>query len=160
MKSTHSAAYQCLLGRLRQARRDACLTQAEVGRRLGVRQSFVSKVENGERGSIPSRWHSSPPSTASLWRGSSPELKAISPTVRACQRAGPPARHPQAHQLPPAAPAVKLAQEVGKGGSARRPRIMELQARRLATPSARVRLRACHRAGPAAGASQVDITAL
>jgi transcriptional regulator with XRE-family HTH domain len=49
MKSTHSAAYQCLLGRLRQARRDACLTQAEVGRRLGVRQPFVSKVESGER---------------------------------------------------------------------------------------------------------------
>jgi transcriptional regulator with XRE-family HTH domain len=49
MKSTHSAAYQCLLGRLWQARRDACLTQAEVGRRLGVRQPFVSKVESGER---------------------------------------------------------------------------------------------------------------
>jgi transcriptional regulator with XRE-family HTH domain len=36
-------------GRLRQARRDACLTQAEVGRQIGARQSFVSKVESGER---------------------------------------------------------------------------------------------------------------
>jgi transcriptional regulator with XRE-family HTH domain len=49
VRSTHSAPYQRLLGRLRQARRDACLTQAEVGRRLGVRQAFVSKVESGER---------------------------------------------------------------------------------------------------------------
>jgi transcriptional regulator with XRE-family HTH domain len=38
-----------MLARLRQARRDAGLTQAEVGRRLGLRQSFVSKVESGER---------------------------------------------------------------------------------------------------------------
>lgn len=49
MRSTHSAAYQCLLGRLRQARLDACLTQAEVGRRIGLRPAFVSKVESGER---------------------------------------------------------------------------------------------------------------
>jgi transcriptional regulator with XRE-family HTH domain len=49
VRSTRSAPYQCLLGRLRQARQDARLTQAEVGRRLGVRQAFVSKVENGER---------------------------------------------------------------------------------------------------------------
>jgi transcriptional regulator with XRE-family HTH domain len=38
-----------MLARLRQARRDAGLTQAEVGRRLGLRQAFVSKVESGER---------------------------------------------------------------------------------------------------------------
>jgi transcriptional regulator with XRE-family HTH domain len=49
VKSTRSAPYQRLLGRLRQARQNACLTQAEVGRRLGVRQAFVSKVESGER---------------------------------------------------------------------------------------------------------------
>jgi transcriptional regulator with XRE-family HTH domain len=49
VKATHSAPYQRLLGRLRQARREACLTQAEVGRRVGVRQAFVSKVESGER---------------------------------------------------------------------------------------------------------------
>jgi transcriptional regulator with XRE-family HTH domain len=49
VKSTHSAAYQRLPERLRQARRDAGLTQAEVGRQIGARQSFVSKVESGER---------------------------------------------------------------------------------------------------------------
>ena len=49
MRSTHSAPYQRLLGRLRQARQDACLTQAEVGRRIGARQAWVSKVESGER---------------------------------------------------------------------------------------------------------------
>jgi transcriptional regulator with XRE-family HTH domain len=38
-----------MLGRLREARREACLTQAEVGRCLGVRQAFVSKLESGER---------------------------------------------------------------------------------------------------------------
>jgi transcriptional regulator with XRE-family HTH domain len=42
-------AYQRFLGRLRQARQDASLTQAEVGRQIGARQSFVSKVESGER---------------------------------------------------------------------------------------------------------------
>jgi transcriptional regulator with XRE-family HTH domain len=49
VRSTHSAPYQRLLGRLRQARREAGLTQAEVGRRIGARQAFVSKVESGER---------------------------------------------------------------------------------------------------------------
>jgi transcriptional regulator with XRE-family HTH domain len=49
VKSTYSAGYQRFLERLRQARQEACLTQAEVGRRLGLRQSFVSKVESGER---------------------------------------------------------------------------------------------------------------
>jgi transcriptional regulator with XRE-family HTH domain len=38
-----------MLARLRQARQDAGLTQAEVGQRLGLRQAFVSKVESGER---------------------------------------------------------------------------------------------------------------
>jgi transcriptional regulator with XRE-family HTH domain len=38
-----------MLARLRQARHDAGLTQAEVGRRLGLRQAFVSKAESGER---------------------------------------------------------------------------------------------------------------
>jgi len=49
MRSTHTAAYQRFLERLRQARQDAGMTQAEVGRRLGVRQAWVSKVESGER---------------------------------------------------------------------------------------------------------------
>lgn len=32
-----------------QARKDAGITQAELGRRLGQRQTFVSKFELGER---------------------------------------------------------------------------------------------------------------
>jgi transcriptional regulator with XRE-family HTH domain len=49
VKSIYSAGYQRFLERLRQARRDAKLTQAQVGQRLRLRQGFVSKVENGER---------------------------------------------------------------------------------------------------------------
>jgi len=37
------------VGRLRQARTAAGLTQVEVARRLGKTQSFVSKCESGER---------------------------------------------------------------------------------------------------------------
>ena len=40
---------QVFLGRLRQARKDAGLTQVEVARRLGRTQSFVTKAERGER---------------------------------------------------------------------------------------------------------------
>jgi transcriptional regulator with XRE-family HTH domain len=38
-----------LLGVLREARSEAGLTQAELSRRLGCPQSFVSKYESGER---------------------------------------------------------------------------------------------------------------
>lgn len=41
--------YRIFLKRLKQARRDANLTQVEVSRRLGKPQSFVSKIESGER---------------------------------------------------------------------------------------------------------------
>jgi transcriptional regulator with XRE-family HTH domain len=41
--------YRSMLARLRQARHDAGLTQAEVGRRLGLRQNVVSRMESGER---------------------------------------------------------------------------------------------------------------
>jgi transcriptional regulator with XRE-family HTH domain len=41
--------YRFMLARLRQARREAGLTQAEVGRRLGLRQNVVSRMESGER---------------------------------------------------------------------------------------------------------------
>jgi len=41
--------YDAFLKRLRQARRDAGLTQEEVARRLGKPQSYVSKCESGER---------------------------------------------------------------------------------------------------------------
>jgi transcriptional regulator with XRE-family HTH domain len=41
--------YKRFLGRLRAARREAGLTQAQVARALGQTQSFVSKCESGER---------------------------------------------------------------------------------------------------------------
>ncbi len=44
-----SAAYRLFLTRLREARRAAGLTQAEVAARLRRPQSFVSKCESGER---------------------------------------------------------------------------------------------------------------
>jgi transcriptional regulator with XRE-family HTH domain len=49
MKSIYTPEYRFMLARLRQARRDAGLTQAEVGRRLGLRQNHVSRMETGER---------------------------------------------------------------------------------------------------------------
>lgn len=47
--SAHATAYRRFLLRLRQARGEAGLTQAEVARRFGKPQSFMSKVEAGER---------------------------------------------------------------------------------------------------------------
>ena len=47
--SAHSTAYRRFAHRLREARRLAGLTQADVAIRLKRRQSFVSKVEAGER---------------------------------------------------------------------------------------------------------------
>lgn len=44
-----SSDEQDFLRRLRQARKDAGLTQVEVARRLGRTQSFVTKAERGER---------------------------------------------------------------------------------------------------------------
>jgi transcriptional regulator with XRE-family HTH domain len=41
--------YAQFLGRLKQARVDAALTQVEVAKRLNRPQSFVSKIESGER---------------------------------------------------------------------------------------------------------------
>ena len=41
--------YRIFLQRLRTARTEAGLTQAEVARKLGRPQSFVSKCESGER---------------------------------------------------------------------------------------------------------------
>jgi transcriptional regulator with XRE-family HTH domain len=48
-KSLHSKAYHLFLRHLRDARKRAGLTQVELARRLGETQSFVSKVERGER---------------------------------------------------------------------------------------------------------------
>lgn len=49
MAATHRAEYKRFLVRLRAARGKAGLTQADVARRLGRPQSFVSKCESGER---------------------------------------------------------------------------------------------------------------
>ena len=43
------ANYKRMLERLRSARKEAGLTQAEVAKRLGKPQSYVSKCELGER---------------------------------------------------------------------------------------------------------------
>jgi len=47
--SPHSARYRQFLKRLREARLQAGLTQAEVAKALRRPQSFVSKCESGER---------------------------------------------------------------------------------------------------------------
>jgi transcriptional regulator with XRE-family HTH domain len=48
-KALHTSRYRNFLGRLRQARMDAALTQEEVARLLGRPQTWVSKCELGER---------------------------------------------------------------------------------------------------------------
>jgi transcriptional regulator with XRE-family HTH domain len=45
----YQTAYEDFLVRLRSARHDAGLTQEQVARQLGKPQSFVSKIESGER---------------------------------------------------------------------------------------------------------------
>jgi transcriptional regulator with XRE-family HTH domain len=49
MGSVYSEVYKVFLARLRAARKERNLTQADVARRLGRPQSFVSKCESGER---------------------------------------------------------------------------------------------------------------
>ncbi len=49
MRPLHSPRYRRFLGRLREAREHAGMTQAEVARGLRKPQSFVSKCESGER---------------------------------------------------------------------------------------------------------------
>lgn len=48
-KSIHTAEYAALLELLREARVHANLTQVELAERLGQSQSFVTKVETGDR---------------------------------------------------------------------------------------------------------------
>jgi transcriptional regulator with XRE-family HTH domain len=45
----HSDDYRTLVALLKQARKEAGLTQVQVAARLGVEQSLVSKVERRER---------------------------------------------------------------------------------------------------------------
>jgi len=47
--AVHTADYQYLLRRLREARRQAGLTQVQVAKALARPQSFVTKCELGER---------------------------------------------------------------------------------------------------------------
>ncbi len=49
MKSIYTQSYRLLLDRLTKARKDAGITQAELAALLGRPQSFVSKIESGER---------------------------------------------------------------------------------------------------------------
>lgn len=49
LASTQSNLYQRLLSALIEARKDAGLTQTDVARRIGQRQTFISKFEVGER---------------------------------------------------------------------------------------------------------------
>ena len=49
MVSVRDPDYQRMLSRLREAREAAKLTQAQVAEMLGKPQSYVSKVESGER---------------------------------------------------------------------------------------------------------------
>ncbi len=48
-KSIHSQEYRKVVENLKEARRESELKQTEVAEKLGVPQSFVSKVERGER---------------------------------------------------------------------------------------------------------------
>jgi transcriptional regulator with XRE-family HTH domain len=48
-KSIYSRDYSSFLKQLRKARIDSSLTQADLAKRLGQTQSFISKVERGER---------------------------------------------------------------------------------------------------------------
>lgn len=49
MKSVHSDTYKAAIRVLKEARRGARLSQQQVAERLGRPQSFVAKVERGER---------------------------------------------------------------------------------------------------------------
>ena len=49
MNRQHSERYAAAIRLLREARKDAGLTQAALAERLGTRQQFVSKYESGER---------------------------------------------------------------------------------------------------------------
>ena len=48
-KSIHSNEYKVVLQRLKKARLEAGLTQVQVAKKLGHHQSYLSKIESGER---------------------------------------------------------------------------------------------------------------
>lgn len=49
MSSLRSDLYRRMIALLVEARKEAGITQVELGRRLGWRQTFISKFELGER---------------------------------------------------------------------------------------------------------------
>ena len=49
MTSSYSIEYQMVIKALREARVAGHITQEELGKALGRPQSFIAKVENGER---------------------------------------------------------------------------------------------------------------
>lgn len=49
LSSLRSDLYQRMIDLLVQARKDVGITQVELGKRIGQRQTFVSKFELGER---------------------------------------------------------------------------------------------------------------
>lgn len=49
MTSVHGSQYRRFLGRLRDARRHAGLTQVQAAAKLRVTQTYISKCERGER---------------------------------------------------------------------------------------------------------------
>ena len=48
-KTIYSEDHKCLVERLKQARKDKGLDQKQVAALLGVSQSYISKVESGQR---------------------------------------------------------------------------------------------------------------
>ena len=48
-KTLHTDGYGRFKNRLKEARKQSGLTQSEVAEKLGLPQSYVSKIESGER---------------------------------------------------------------------------------------------------------------
>lgn len=48
-KSIHSSEYKTVIRKLREAREAAGLTQQEAAKKLSKPQSYISKIERGER---------------------------------------------------------------------------------------------------------------
>lgn len=48
-KSIHSSEYKTVIKKLREARESTGLTQQEAAEKLGKPQSYISKIERGER---------------------------------------------------------------------------------------------------------------
>ncbi len=48
-KGIYSRAHKKIVGKLKQARKEAGLDQQEVARQLGKTQSYISKLESGQR---------------------------------------------------------------------------------------------------------------